>query len=248
MLCIFRLMQSLPELPLYRCSQSLWLNLISTLIKFIKVFSSKGGITGRKIRNIMAVAAKRDNIDLRRECVLKSLCVYLNEDMGNVVKEYLNGNPNDAEREIEQTVMGIYVIRREGEDDTEEAEDVGVVLEGVEVLNELKNIVSAFIMLFGLIYALNLSYPHDLKFTFEVLQKVIMNMDGQSFLQKCKHLKLKCFSDHHKHNEDIFFCILIFFFFFYKLEMVKQRGRTFWFPLKVFLLCSFLPLTIEGHF
>ncbi|XP_051779502.1 uncharacterized protein LOC114646060 isoform X2 [Erpetoichthys calabaricus] len=217
MLCIFRLMQSLPELPLYRCSQSLWLNLISTLIKFIKVFSSKGGITGRKIRNIMAVAAK-------------------------------NGNPNDAEREIEQTVMGIYVIRREGEDDTEEAEDVGVVLEGVEVLNELKNIVSAFIMLFGLIYALNLSYPHDLKFTFEVLQKVIMNMDGQSFLQKCKHLKLKCFSDHHKHNEDIFFCILIFFFFFYKLEMVKQRGRTFWFPLKVFLLCSFLPLTIEGHF
>lgn len=58
-----------------------------------------------------------------------------------------------------QTTMGIYVINVEGADEEDKPEDVGVVIEGVELLSNLRGISFRFAMLFGLIYTLNLSYP-----------------------------------------------------------------------------------------
>lgn len=81
----------------------------------------------------------------------------------------------DAERDITTTVMCIYTIRRDGH---EEPEDVGVVIEGIKVLNNLGSVTTGFIMLFGLIYALDLAFPENLKYTFEFFQKIIMNLDG----------------------------------------------------------------------
>ncbi len=68
----------------------------------------------------------------------------------------------EAELGIAQTTMGIYVIRAEGAGPGDEPTDVGVVLEGVEVLPNLKNVTFGCVMLFGLIYALNLNYPKGL--------------------------------------------------------------------------------------
>jgi len=45
----------------------------------------------------------------------------------------------------------------------------------------LRNIGEACALLFVLIYCLNLSYPPDLKCTFEVMQKILLNVHGQSF-------------------------------------------------------------------
>ena len=42
----------------------------------------------------------------------------------------------------------------------------------------------AFIMLFGLIYALDLSFPDKLKYTFEFDQKILMNLDGHRLNKK----------------------------------------------------------------
>ncbi len=74
--------------------------------------------------------------------------------------------------------MGLYVIQKEGADDEEKPEDVGVVIEGVELLCKLGSISFGCALLFGLIYTLNLSYPQELNFTFEFFQKVLKNMDG----------------------------------------------------------------------
>ncbi len=41
--------------------------------------------------------------------------------------------------------------------------DVGIVIEGVEVLHDLGDIASACALLMGVIYAMNLSYPQELK-------------------------------------------------------------------------------------
>uniref|UniRef100_A0A9J8D2D5 Uncharacterized protein n=1 Tax=Cyprinus carpio carpio TaxID=630221 RepID=A0A9J8D2D5_CYPCA len=83
----------------------------------------------------------------------------------------------EAESLIAQTTMGIYVIRAEGAGPEEEPSDVGVVLEGVEVLQNLPSVTLGCVMLFGLIYALNLNYPKDLKCTFEAFQKILMELD-----------------------------------------------------------------------
>uniref|UniRef100_A0A8C9XZN7 Uncharacterized protein n=1 Tax=Sander lucioperca TaxID=283035 RepID=A0A8C9XZN7_SANLU len=97
----------------------------------------------------------------------------------------------DAERDLATTVMGIYVIRRDGD---QEPEDVGVVIEGIKVLSNLGTVIMGFVMLFGLIYALDLSFPDNLKYTFEFFQKIIMNLDGHKLNAKIQQLKIKLFT------------------------------------------------------
>uniref|UniRef100_A0AAX7UDN0 Uncharacterized protein n=1 Tax=Astatotilapia calliptera TaxID=8154 RepID=A0AAX7UDN0_ASTCA len=92
---------------------------------------------------------------------------------------------------MEQTVMGVYVIHQEGAEPGDDPGNIGVLIEGVEVLTGLRSIAIACALLFGLIYCLNLSYPPELKCTFEVLQKIIMKLDGQRLSSKAQFLKNK---------------------------------------------------------
>ncbi|XP_039902929.1 uncharacterized protein LOC120743363 isoform X2 [Simochromis diagramma] len=153
----------------------------------MELFRGKGGVAGRKMRHIMVAISKDDTIHTRRACILKSLCVYLNEDHEKLVKEYTNTEANTEA--MEQTVMGVYVIHQEGAEPGDDPENIGVLIEGVEVLTGLRSIAIACALLFGLIYCLNLSYPPELKCTFEVLQKIIMKLDGQRLSSKAQFLK-----------------------------------------------------------
>uniref|UniRef100_A0A8C6M2D0 Uncharacterized protein n=1 Tax=Nothobranchius furzeri TaxID=105023 RepID=A0A8C6M2D0_NOTFU len=87
---------------------------------------------------------------------------------------------------IEETTLGIYVVRSVL---TNTAEDIGIVLEGQIVFQDLDNIALATAVLFGLIYALNLNYPPSLKYTFEVLQKLVMELKGNTLSKKVQLLK-----------------------------------------------------------
>ncbi|CAK6984296.1 hypothetical protein NQZ68_033671, partial [Scomber scombrus] len=55
----------------------------------LKMFKNRGGAAGKKMRLLMAPTAKSDNIELKRDCVIRSLCVYLKEDSSTFIKEYL---------------------------------------------------------------------------------------------------------------------------------------------------------------
>ncbi|XP_026118023.1 uncharacterized protein LOC113097008 [Carassius auratus] len=98
-------------------------------------------------------------------------------DLEKLLKHYLDVDES-SQMAIAETVFGIFVIRQEGAESGDDPADVGIVLEGVEVMSELGNVAFAVVMLLGLVYALNLSYPQELKYTFEVLQKIIMELDG----------------------------------------------------------------------
>lgn len=87
--------------------------------------------------------------------------------------------------------MGVYVVRKENAEPEEDPEDVGVLIEGVEALVGLPSISCGCAMLFGLIYALNLSYPQEWKCTFEFFQKILMNLDGKKLSPKVQSLKIK---------------------------------------------------------
>ncbi len=100
-----------------------------------------------------------------------------------IVALFVCGKDSDgcaAQRVLEQAVFGIYSINPEGGDATTTPVDVGIVIEGVEVLHDLGDIASACALLMGVIYlyAMNLSYPQELKTFFEVLQKIFLQLDA----------------------------------------------------------------------
>ncbi|KAF0039323.1 hypothetical protein F2P81_007558 [Scophthalmus maximus] len=70
---------------------------------------------------------------------------------------------------IEKTTVGIYVVK---ETHSSDYSDVGIILEGVVVLQDIENVALATAMLFGLFYTLNMRYPAKLRYTsLQVIQK-----------------------------------------------------------------------------
>jgi len=86
--------------------------------------------------------------------------------------------------------MGVYIIQKEA-DPGDDPEDISALIEGMEVLNGLGDTAIACVLLFGLINCLNLSYPPELKCTFEVLQKILLKLGGQRLSSKAQFLKNK---------------------------------------------------------
>lgn len=81
-------------------------------------------------------------------------------------------------------------VRREGAR-VEDPIDVGIIIEGAEVLSNCNNVAKASTLLIGLIYSLNLSYPSQLKYTFEVFQKIFLELDVLKMSPKVHSLKNK---------------------------------------------------------
>lgn len=157
--------------------------------------------------------------------------------------------------------MGVYVIQKEGAEPEDDPEDVGVVIEGVEANTDLGNIAQACALLFGLIYCLNLSYPPELKCTFEVLQKILLNLDGQKLSSKVQFLKNKLMGWEHLKMTDrswmvhwcngdfqyimLIFELFIFFFFhlkhFFLSFWILSVGQfTFYTALQMIFVCPYI--------
>lgn len=132
--------------------------------QLISVFRKKGGAAGQKINNIMSVLDQGVSIEKRRECILKALVVYVNEDPSNLVKEYMDVE-HEAQTMMRNTTLGIYVINPEGAHATDPYQDVGIIIEGIKILENLNNVAHACSMMLGLIYVFNLAYPQDLRYT-----------------------------------------------------------------------------------
>ncbi len=100
------------------------------------------------------------------------------------------GQKDEAGCELQSCTMAVFVIREE-EDPLQPPHDIGIVIEGVEVLNKLPSLAHGCAMLFGLIYALNLSYPSELKHTFDALQKIFMEIEPKKMTRRVCSLNVK---------------------------------------------------------
>uniref|UniRef100_A0A3Q4MWH8 Uncharacterized protein n=1 Tax=Neolamprologus brichardi TaxID=32507 RepID=A0A3Q4MWH8_NEOBR len=87
--------------------------------------------------------------------------------------------------------LGVCVVRHEGADSADTREDIGVIIEGCTVLQALSDVAKVCALLLELIYSLNLRYPKHLKYIFEFLQKVLMELDGNNLSLKVQVLKNK---------------------------------------------------------
>ncbi|KAK1903279.1 Toll-like receptor 9 [Dissostichus eleginoides] len=151
----------------------------------LKMFESTTGQKGKKLK-ALTNNMDTDDIDAGRDLLIKGLCLYLNEDPGDLVQEFIDVDETIFEGAIEKTAMGIFTLKNTASED-----DVRIVLEGVTVIQDLETVAFASAMLLGLIYSLNLSYPKKLSCTFEVLQKIIMELDGGVLSYKAQSLKTK---------------------------------------------------------
>lgn len=97
----------------------------------------------------------------------------------------------DSRSDATPHILKILVVHgADGEDPV----DVSILLEGKEMLPGCCNTAKACTLLMGLIYALNLAYPTTLRYTFEVFQKLFLELDGIKLTPKVQALKLKLLS------------------------------------------------------
>nr|XP_023663560.1 uncharacterized protein LOC111841794 isoform X2 [Paramormyrops kingsleyae] len=115
--------------------------------QLLKNFKKKGGAAAQKITDILSVLDQSITIEKKRECILKALVVYLNEDPSNLVKEYMDAEHDEAQILMSNTTLGICTIKHEGADVADPYEDVGVIIEGIQVLDNLDNVANACSMM-----------------------------------------------------------------------------------------------------
>uniref|UniRef100_A0A8K9XW54 Uncharacterized protein n=1 Tax=Oncorhynchus mykiss TaxID=8022 RepID=A0A8K9XW54_ONCMY len=98
---------------------------------------------------------------------------------------------------IEDTTVGIYIIKDHAA--SEEPEDTGIILEGVKVLQDLGNVAFTVAMLFGLMYAMNLSSTTEpvqfIELIFETHAFCLFVIDANGLLLLC-YTSLAYFSNH----------------------------------------------------
>lgn len=82
--------------------------------------------------------------------------------------------------------MGIYVTTKEG-GALGEHNDIGIVIDGDIILDNMKSVAQACALMLGVIYAL----IYELKYYYEFVQKVLMHMDGSKLSPKVLGLKNK---------------------------------------------------------
>ncbi|XP_041934950.1 uncharacterized protein LOC121697482 isoform X2 [Alosa sapidissima] len=111
----------------------------------------------------------------RRSAVLRGLPLYLREpaSISKTIKDTEALGPHTKAMK-----MGILEVTDSSTNSGPypTVVNVAVVLEEEVVMDNLGDFTNALMMLFGLLYALNMEYPKDLRYTFEAVQKILLNL------------------------------------------------------------------------
>lgn len=97
---------------------------------------------------------------------------------------------NAIPTDMQKWAMGIYVIGKENGDPGHH-DDIGISVDGAIILDNIGSAAQACAVMLGVIYALNLAYPKELRHYYEFIQKVLMGMDGEKLSPKVLGLKNK---------------------------------------------------------
>ncbi|KAI9517669.1 hypothetical protein NQZ68_004891 [Dissostichus eleginoides] len=131
----------------------------SHIPQLTSVFQKKGGVVGQKLAKHLAILQKAtSDVNLKREAILKALCIHLGEDDGHLIREYMDIEGDDVTRDLQKSTMGIYVINKEG-GEPGHYDDVGIFVEGLIILDNIGYVARACAIMLGVIYTLNMAYP-----------------------------------------------------------------------------------------
>ncbi|KAJ8349419.1 hypothetical protein SKAU_G00245490 [Synaphobranchus kaupii] len=138
------------------------------LAKFLELYKAKNGIVD--LTRLMRCLNDDSSTHQKRTVLLLGLPHFLKEDLSCFFKTVEATDDDTFTRGMK---VGVVMVK-----DGEDIIDTSVVLEEAVILSDLKDIPRAFALLMGLLFALNIDYPKELRYTFEVIQKVLMNIGG----------------------------------------------------------------------
>ncbi|KAM4572453.1 uncharacterized protein PAE49_007621 [Odontesthes bonariensis] len=125
----------------------------------------------------------------RKDAALRGLPVFLRDEPKELFRECLETDVDDVA--LQGVAVGILYVREDcGPGTSTRVQNIAVLLEERVVLQDLPDTPTALAYLFGLLYALNISYPKALKYTFETLQNIFMEI-GPKCTQRVRSLKNK---------------------------------------------------------
>ncbi|KAK1892158.1 Cilia- and flagella-associated protein 43 [Dissostichus eleginoides] len=172
---------------------SLYEGLDSHLQKFLQLFRSKRFEVIKEMTSLMESLDKDASNQRKRAAVLQGLPWYMRENPSTIMKMC---EPTDPEEDvIKGMVIGILLVVEDVKEPLPASyNDVALVIEERIVIRHLGDVPNAFVNLMGLQYMLNLDYPKDLKYTFEVIQRLFMGIGLDSCTPRVHSLKNKLLS------------------------------------------------------
>ncbi|XP_034052381.1 uncharacterized protein LOC117532895 [Gymnodraco acuticeps] len=158
--------------------------------KLLKIFGKKGGVAGSTIK-LMLDSFSEQNVEGRRDTIIRCLMEFLGESTEEVIKDYQDVSKDIVKDDYAGELMKIFVVRNSAAQGDANAGHVSIVIEETEVQDGCKSVSNACILLMGIIYAMNLVYPPKVKYTFEVFQKLFLELNSQKVSPKVQTLRFK---------------------------------------------------------
>ncbi|CAI5697346.1 unnamed protein product [Oreochromis niloticus] len=126
----------------------------------------------------------------RRTISLEGLPIFVRDDETKLFLTCLDTDP--VERVTRGVTVGILTVLEDymGPNSQSTVINTAIVLEEDIILDDLPDLPTAFAYLFGLLYGLNMEFPKELKYTFEAVQHIFMELTS-TCSQRIRSFKTK---------------------------------------------------------
>uniref|UniRef100_A0A9J8D3G6 Uncharacterized protein n=1 Tax=Cyprinus carpio carpio TaxID=630221 RepID=A0A9J8D3G6_CYPCA len=168
-------------------SKSFYEGLDRNLPKLLCLYRSKRCAGIAEMRTIMDSLDKNASNQRKRVAVLQGLPWFMHENPSQFIK--ICEHTDSEEEMIRGMTLGIITVVEDVTDPIPCDSDVALVIEEAVVLRGLGDIPNAYVNMMGLLYALNINYPKNLKYTFEVIQRLLMNIGADTCSARVHSLK-----------------------------------------------------------
>ncbi|XP_034557898.1 uncharacterized protein LOC117825987 isoform X1 [Notolabrus celidotus] len=160
--------------------------------RLLKLYRARKAAFGQDMESLLDVLDEQtSDITMHRSrACLEGLPLFLRDTSEKLFLKCLDTDPKDRQTKgVQMGVLTVFV------DDGAPASlqtvnSIAVVLEETIVLEDIPDLPTALAYLFGLLYALNIEFPRDLRYTFEAVQHIFMELTP-SCSQRVRSLKTK---------------------------------------------------------
>ncbi|KAK0130961.1 Sterile alpha motif domain-containing protein 3 [Merluccius polli] len=152
--------------------------------RLLKLYRARKGAFSRDMETLLERLDEQtsDITRHRRQAAVEGLPIFLRENTEKLFPRCLATDADD--QQSKGIKMGVLT------DDDDAIIDIALVLEEAIVLKDIPDTPTALAYLFGLLYALNMEFPKELKYTFETIQHIFMEM-STNCSQRVRSFKTK---------------------------------------------------------